>query len=164
MPYTYTLGDTTTTIIASKKEILVRIENVRNGECLGSVIPQSEKANIIKTLERDNEYHAEARAIINMVAREYWVLRADMISKDIKKPIPRARHVAFYLLRKYTDLSYPQIGGLFDKCHAAVIHANNATKQRLKSDKQLAEQVKKLEGVIAKQEFDNDGNDDRNDG
>ena len=47
-----------------------------------------------------------------------------MKAKSNAKPIAFPRQVAMYLCRKLTDLSYPEIGRLFnDKHHSTVMHS-----------------------------------------
>jgi len=42
-------------------------------------------------------------------------------SKSREKNLTHARHEAYYLLRKHTNLSYPQIGRKFDKDHTTIL-------------------------------------------
>jgi chromosomal replication initiation ATPase DnaA len=48
---------------------------------------------------------------------EHLNLHSDARNKEFKT----IRHVAFYILRKYRKLSYPEIGALFNRDHATII-------------------------------------------
>jgi len=48
-----------------------------------------------------------------------------------RQPHARCRQAIFWLLRQLTDLSYPQIGKLFDRHHTTVMHGERAFERAL---------------------------------
>jgi chromosomal replication initiator protein len=65
-----------------------------------------------------------AADIIKAVARHYDLKVADVKSKSNARQIVIPRQVAMYLCKKLTDLSYPEIGKLFnDKHHSTVMYS-----------------------------------------
>ncbi len=58
------------------------------------------------------------------MASHYGLRVSDMKAKSNAKPVAFPRQVAMYLCRKLTELSYPEIGRLFnDKHHSTVMHS-----------------------------------------
>lgn len=51
------------------------------------------------------------------------------------------RMVGMYLCREITDLSYPQIGRLFDRDHTTILHGYRRTKSLMSSDPEFAVRV-----------------------
>jgi chromosomal replication initiator protein len=70
------------------------------------------------------EHRAVPSEILKAVASHYGLRVSDMKAKSNAKPVAFPRQVAMYLCRKLTDLSYPDIGRLFnDKHHSTVMHS-----------------------------------------
>lgn len=65
----------------------------------------------------------KAADILNTVIRVTHVRKVDLISSTRQDSYVRARHIAMYLLRNLTPLSYPQIGRLLGgRHHTTVMH------------------------------------------
>jgi chromosomal replication initiator protein len=70
------------------------------------------------------EHRAVPSEILKAVASHYGLRVSDMKAKSNAKPVAFPRQVAMYLCRKLTELSYPEIGRLFnDKHHSTVMHS-----------------------------------------
>jgi len=70
------------------------------------------------------EHRAIPSEILKAVASHYGLRVSDMKARSNAKPVAFPRQVAMYLCRKLTDLSYPDIGRLFnDKHHSTVMHS-----------------------------------------
>ena len=70
------------------------------------------------------EQRAVPAEILKAVASHYGLRVSDMKAKSNAKPVAFPRQVAMYLCRKLTNLSYPEIGRLFnDKHHSTVMHS-----------------------------------------
>lgn len=62
--------------------------------------------------------------ILKIVATHYGLKLSDLKSKSNARPIAYPRQVAMYLCKQLTDLSYPEIGKLFNnKHHSTVIYS-----------------------------------------
>ncbi|HUP65450.1 MAG TPA: chromosomal replication initiator protein DnaA [Thermoanaerobaculia bacterium] len=62
--------------------------------------------------------------ILKVVATHYGIKVSDMKTKSNARPIAYPRQVAMYLCKHLTDLSYPEIGKLFNnKHHSTVIYS-----------------------------------------
>ena len=62
-------------------------------------------------------------ATLEAVARWFDVSVKAILGNSRLTSIARARHVAMYLLYKHTQMSYPEVGKLFDRDHTSVLHA-----------------------------------------
>lgn len=58
------------------------------------------------------------------------------------------RYLTMWIARKYTKMSYSQIGGLFNKDHATAIHAVTQINNRLSYDKEFIKKVNYIEYII----------------
>ncbi|HSN69243.1 MAG TPA: chromosomal replication initiator protein DnaA [Thermoanaerobaculia bacterium] len=62
--------------------------------------------------------------ILKVVATHYGIKVSDMKTKSNARPVAYPRQVAMYLCKHLTDLSYPEIGKLFNnKHHSTVIYS-----------------------------------------
>ena len=73
--------------------------------------------------------------IIKIVARHYDLKVSEIKSKSNSRQIVIPRQVAMYLCKKLTDLSYPEIGKLFnDKHHSTVMYSCETVQKKRQSD------------------------------
>jgi chromosomal replication initiator protein len=76
--------------------------------------------------------------IIKAVAKHYDLKIAEIKSKSNARQIVLPRQVAMYLCKRLTDLSYPEIGKLFnDKHHSTVMYSVEKVQQMRESDPDL---------------------------
>ncbi len=61
--------------------------------------------------------------IVMCVARRFQVSTSDIMGVSRKKEIKNARNVAMYVTREITQISFPQIGAIFNRDHSTV-HSN----------------------------------------
>ncbi len=80
------------------------------------------------------------------VADSFNIKVSDMVSKRRTKNLSFPRHIAMYLCRKHTTLSYPEIGHHFgNRDHSSVIHAANVVAAKIGSDHSLHSLIQKIE-------------------
>jgi chromosomal replication initiator protein len=73
--------------------------------------------------------------VLKVVAAHYGLRVSDMKAKSNAKPIAFPRQVAMYLCRRLTNLSYPEIGRLFnDKHHSTVMHSVEKIERLVEDD------------------------------
>ncbi len=81
------------------------------------------------------EHKAAPSEILKTVANHYGLRVSDMKAKSNAKPVAFPRQVAMYLCRKLTELSYPEIGRLFnDKHHSTVMHSVEKIERMIEDD------------------------------
>src|SRR5215212_9869960 len=83
--------------------------------------------------------------ILRVVAAHYGLKVTDIKAKSNAKTIAFPRQVAMYMCKELTDLSYPEIGKLFnDKHHSTVMYSVQQIKKMLDGDQQFARTVETL--------------------
>ena len=82
--------------------------------------------------------------IINAVSKKHGVSAEDIQSKKKTDSISKARHVAIYLTRKITGLSYPEIGKIFGKDHSTVMASCNKVDINIKTVNNYENEIKTL--------------------
>jgi chromosomal replication initiator protein len=81
------------------------------------------------------EHRALPAEILKTVATHYGLRVSDMKARTNAKPVAFPRQVAMYLCRKLTNLSYPEIGRLFnDKHHSTVMHSVEKIERMIEDD------------------------------
>lgn len=51
------------------------------------------------------------------------VSREKILSRDVSRKYSGPRHMAMYMTRELTTMSFPQIGKFYDRDHSTIIHA-----------------------------------------
>ena len=87
--------------------------------------------------------------IQKIVADYFKISIEDLKSKKRNADIAFPRQIAMYLCRKLTDESFPKIGIEFGgKDHSTVMHSCEKIEQEIKTNKNFAETIDKLEKDI----------------
>lgn len=69
--------------------------------------------------------------IIDVVCEAYNVTIIELMGKRRDVPLPAARQLSMYLIRKYCNGKVTQIGKLFNKDHTTVIHSCQEVVKRM---------------------------------
>ncbi|MBT3388207.1 MAG: chromosomal replication initiator protein DnaA [Desulfobacula sp.] len=109
------------------------------GDVLGDII------NVNKRISID--------AIKKLVSKEFSVSEQEIISPSRQRKISKARQIAIFLSRKYTDQSLKIIGSNFNRYHATAIYAINAVEKELKQKGALSGQINYLSKKIESGKF-----------
>jgi chromosomal replication initiator protein len=84
------------------------------------------------------------------VANHFKITKLDILSDKRDRKFSLPRQIAFYLTKKLTNKSFPEIGREFGgKNHATVIFACNKIEKELQNNSEIAEAVNMLEKLIA---------------
>jgi chromosomal replication initiator protein len=87
--------------------------------------------------------------IIKLVARHYDLKISEIKSKSNSQQVVFPRKVAMFLLRKLSELSYPEIGKLFnDKHHSTVMYSVKDIEERRAKDPDLERVLQGLEQLF----------------
>ena len=100
--------------------------------CITELLGGAEPIN--KTVDR----------IIEAVEKHYDVSREDLVGPKRNKEIASPRHIAIFLIREITDLSFPSIAKLFNRDHATVMTSYNNMLARTQTDPIFASEVNEL--------------------
>ncbi|MGH7488367.1 MAG: chromosomal replication initiator protein DnaA, partial [bacterium] len=91
-----------------------------------------------------------AAEIIKFVARHYDLKVSEIKSKSNSRQIVIPRQVAMFLCKRLTDLSYPEIGKLFnDKHHSTVMYSVETVEKKREADPDFDRTLKSLEAHFA---------------
>ena len=83
------------------------------------------------------------------VCKKYNIKLADMESKKRKREFSYPRQIAMYLCREFTDLSLPKIGNSFGgRDHTTVLHACEKISKEIKTNQNLADEIRELKEAI----------------
>lgn len=82
------------------------------------------------TVSKASYSSPEIERIINATCDITGVTRNELMSRRRQKEYVYARHIAMYLAREYTTLSFPQIGRAMNKDHTTVYSAAEKLSKR----------------------------------
>ncbi len=87
--------------------------------------------------------------IQKIVGDYYGVSLAEMLGRSRQKRLVRARQLALYFCRIYTEKTMVQLGRLFQRSHASVVHALQTLERDRKTLPRLAQEIQMLEQKLA---------------
>ena len=114
------------------KDINMEVAQVCLSEFLGGAEPVS------VTVER----------IFSAMTDRYGISRADMVGKKREKAIAEARHISIYLIREITEMSFPNIGKLYDRDHTTILSSYQKISRRVATDPAFALELGELRKQI----------------
>jgi len=104
---------------------------------------------VLKDLLKEPKKLITVDFIQRAVAEEFGVSLQDLKTKRRNKSIVLPRQIAMYLSRELTDLSLPEIGGVFGgKDHTTVLHSYNKIQEQLNKNEELKERVNRVIQII----------------
>jgi chromosomal replication initiator protein len=105
-----------------------------------------------KTVNRDRTRHINVftpEVIINTSCRYFDMPLETLQGKCRKREYVMPRQIIMYLLVNYTDMTYLNIGKLFNKDHTTVIHSKDTVKDLISVDDYMRLRVEELRKQIA---------------
>lgn len=103
-------------------------------------------ANAVKINRRQINFE-----MITQQVTDYYNIDVDSIfTSSRKRDISDARQLVMYLAKKHTKLPLKGIGTRLSRTHATVLHACKIVEDRMLTDKQLRDDVAKIEGALLK--------------
>ncbi|MGC8555008.1 MAG: chromosomal replication initiator protein DnaA [Candidatus Acidulodesulfobacterium sp.] len=102
-------------------------------------------------LLKENEKVITAENVIKSVCNYFNIKIADIKSNKKLKEFVEPRQIAMYLIRTYTELSFPEIGDKFGgKDHSSIIYAVNKVKKNLTNNEGLEKTLNNIIKIIKK--------------
>ena len=105
-------------------------------DCISDLLGDAEPLNV--TLDK----------IFAAVFKKYNISKEEVTGKKRNKEIATARHIAVYLIREITEMSFPNIGKIFDNHHTTIISSNEWVKKRIVTDPIFAADIENLKKEI----------------
>jgi len=87
--------------------------------------------------------------IQKIVCDYYGVSLVELLGRSRQKRLVRARQLGFYFGRLYTEKTLAELGLLFQRTHATVVHALQTLERERKTNQRLAQEVQLLEQKLA---------------
>jgi chromosomal replication initiator protein len=88
--------------------------------------------------------------IFASIFKKYGVKREDIVGTRRTKDVAWARHVSVYLIRTITDMSFPNIGKIFNRDHSTIMSSIDAVERKLQAENmfslELTEMKKEITG------------------
>jgi chromosomal replication initiator protein len=106
--------------------------------------------SLLKSLIKERgDTNIEVKDIQSITAKYFNISVSDIISDKKKKIYSYPRHLAMYLSRKHTDLSFQEIGFLFgDRDHTTVIYALKKIDKIRNLKKDIKNDINNIENLI----------------
>lgn len=115
---------------------------VAHSELMNAPITLENTKVILKDILLSSEKVVSLDDIRDKTAAHFNVKVADLRGVRRQREIARPRQVAMYLSKTLTTRSLPDIGRVFDRDHTTVMHAVKTIESLLKTDKNLAEDIR----------------------
>ena len=91
----------------------------------------------------------DLQQIVGFICRAYEISSEELASRSRKKKNVLARNTAFFLARKYTDLSLNQIGKCFNRRHSTVLKGINSVKREISRESHIGAQLARtINGIV----------------
>jgi chromosomal replication initiator protein len=151
------IPDTVTSFIADRIKSNIRelegalIRVVAYSKLVGKEVDEAIAYDVLKDMIVETEKKITVDLIQRKVAEYFEVRPSDMTAKRRSKNVVYPRHVAMYLSREMTGLSFPEIGEQFGgRDHTTILHAYEKIKKDVKKDQKCKSLVDKLVVEIKK--------------
>jgi chromosomal replication initiator protein len=149
------IPDSVTSFIADKIKSNIRelegalIRVVAYSKLVGREVDESVAKEVLKDLIVETEKKITVDLIQRKVAEYFEIRPSDMTAKRRSQNVVYPRHVAMFLARELTGLSFPEIGEHFGgRDHTTVLHACDKIKKDVKKDQKTKSLVDKLAADI----------------
>jgi chromosomal replication initiator protein len=87
--------------------------------------------------------------IQKIVGDYYGVSLPELLGRSRRKRLVRARQMALYFCRLYTEKTMVQLGRLFQRSHASVVHALQTLERHRRTQPRVAQELQLLEEKLA---------------
>ena len=87
--------------------------------------------------------------IFAAIFKKYNVTKEDVLGKKRNREIANARHMAIYLIKEITEMSYPDIGKIFSRDHTTAIASYQLVEKRLSTDALAHIEIDELKKEVA---------------
>ena len=82
--------------------------------------------------------------IFTAVYKKYGIKKEDIIGERRTKDIAQARHIAIYLIREITDMSFPGIGKILNRNHTTIISSIDTVEKKIISQQSFSMEIDEL--------------------
>ena len=104
--------------------LIVSSQSRSGGNILSPVTVDDVSSTLGNSFFHKNTHRIDCDMVIKAVESFFSVSREELFSEKRSKNISHPRQVAMYLIRRHTDMSYPEIGDSFNKDHTTAMYAD----------------------------------------
>lgn len=101
-----------------------------------------------KSFFHKNTRRIDREMVMRAVEAYFKVTRVELLSEKRSKNISHPRQVAMYLIRRYTDMSYPEIGDSFNKDHTTVMYADRNIQAKMVEEVSVKIEVERISEIL----------------
>ena len=95
-----------------------------------------------------NTNRIDISSVMRAVESYFKISRDELVSEKRSKNISHPRQVAMYLLRRYTDMSYPEIGDSFNKDHTTVMYADRNIQDKMVKEDNIKTEISRIVDIL----------------
>jgi chromosomal replication initiator protein len=140
---TFFIADKIKSNIRELEGALIRV--VAYSNLVGKEVDEAVAQEVLKDLIVETQKKITVDIIQRKVAEYFEIRPSDMTAKRRSRSVAYPRHIAMYLSREMTPLSYPEIGEQFGgRDHTTILHAYVKIKKDIKKDLKTKSLVDKL--------------------
>jgi chromosomal replication initiator protein len=134
----------------SSSDIKNLLKNMIRVQTFASLSEEPLSISTVRTLMRDkNTSEINLEDIMTTTAGYFNISMSDLLSNKKKRIYSYPRQLAMYLARKYTNLSFKEIGDSFNhKDHSTVIHALRKIEKEKDDNKNVQKDLSKIENLL----------------
>jgi chromosomal replication initiator protein len=134
----------------SSSDIKNLLKNMIRVETFASLNDGPVSISMVKAQMRDkNRSEINLEDIMTTTAGYFNISMSDLLSSKKNRIYSYPRQLAMYLARKYTDLSFKEIGNSFShKDHSTVIHALRKIEKEKDEKKEVQKDLTKIESLL----------------
>ena len=146
---TFFIADKIKSNIRELEGALIRV--VAYSKLVGKEVDEAVAYEVLKDMIMENQKKITVDLIQRIVADYFEVRPSDMTAKRRSRSVAYPRHIAMYLSREMTTLSFPELGEQFGgRDHTTVLYACEKIKKDIKKDQKTKSLVDKLVFEIRK--------------
>lgn len=101
-----------------------------------------------KSFFHKNTRRIDLNMVMSTVESYFNVSRDELLSEKRSKNISHPRQVAMYLIRRYTDMSYPEIGDSFNKDHTTVMYADKNIQSKMVEEVSVKAEIDRIAEIL----------------
>lgn len=134
----------------SNKDIKGLIRNIIRIEAYASLDHRDINISTVRSLIKDDSKRAIGIEDVKSITAGYFnISLSELISNKKQRLYSYPRQLAMYLCRKYTDLSFKEIGDSFgNKDHSTVIYAVKRVEKYKDQKKEIGDDLNKIENLL----------------
>ncbi|MGD9157431.1 MAG: chromosomal replication initiator protein DnaA [Desulfobacteraceae bacterium] len=142
--------DITNFLIKSNNNIKTILKNIIRIETYLSLNKGKLNLSLVKSIIKDRyNINIGLEDIQSIIAGYFNISISDILSKKKKSIYSYPRHLAMYMARNFTDLSFKEIGYFFgDRDHSTVIYSINRIKKSIKKNKEVSRDINNIKNLL----------------